>query len=109
MGCSVIILADNYNRATTPTTKALRRKGRSKGFVTDLLLSHCCGPPGAEPGQPYERDRGRWAGLRARAGVPGAGGDGGAAGLPGGEAEAGVRVGLEWGQPMVRAVFRGAG
>ena len=80
MGCSVIILADNYNRATTPTTKALRRKGRSKGFVTDLLLSHCCGPSGAEPGQPYERDRGRWAGLRARAGVPGVGDDGARAG-----------------------------
>lgn len=33
----------------------------------------------------------------------------GRAGLPGGEADAGGRVGLEWGQPMVRAVFRGAG
>ena len=43
------------------------------------------------------------------AGGPGTGGDGGAAGLPGGEAEARGRVGLEWGQPMVRAVFRGAG
>ena len=48
--------------------------------------------------------------LRTReCGRAGGTGAGGAAGLPGEEAEAVGRVGLEWGQPMVRAVFRGAG
>ena len=50
MGCSVIILADNYNRATTPTTKSRRHKGRLNRFGTGLQRCDPCGLPGAAPG-----------------------------------------------------------